>query len=208
MKRMNKTMAFLLCVVLMISMFCGCSKYFLCAPKITADMEYYNQKAVDNTDSLIGRSADDVEEWIYETYSEDEIKPASIINEGAYPSYLSTDETVKIFFILDGECNRFFIEPNYENDLNNRNPDFAGEVYKRKVSKYCSDINADYRKAPMINELCLYDFDKADESTNLVYYYLFCDSGGWGFQGDMPPYASIHFTYRAGTFTPDIVQQS
>lgn len=42
MKRKNKIMAFLLCVVLIMSMFCGCSKDFLRAPKIAADIEYYS----------------------------------------------------------------------------------------------------------------------------------------------------------------------
>lgn len=198
---MKKTMSVIMSVIFIVSLFSGCGKLFKPSVKsIVKDMQYYNQKAIDNLDSLIGLNPDEVENWINETFNEDEIKKANIDNEEASPAYLSKNETVKIFFIIDGESNRFFIVPNYDNHIDGSDQEFADSKYLERVNAYCADEDADYKQPPTICELALYDFDKADESTRLVYYYLFSEYGGWSWNGDEGPYNSMSFIYENGTF--------
>lgn len=202
MKKTIRLISFILAAITIFVLSAGCSKNysFSYVKKMTDDLQYYNEKAIHNLDSLIGRKPDEVENWIYDTYDESEIKKAEITNAGAYPSYLSKNETVKIFFILEPDNCRFFIEPNIDKDPAAIYPDFASSTYKQKVKAYCKSKNADYKTPPAICELCLYNFDKADTSTNLDYNYLFIDGGGWGYVGDTGPYASICFNYDKDGF--------
>ncbi len=63
-------------------------------------------------------------------------------------------------------------------------------------------MNADYKDAPAVCELALYNFDKANEETQLNCYYLFHenDSKYWGWYGDMGPYNGAYFTYNGSDF--------
>lgn len=202
MKKTIQLISVILTALTIFTLSFGCSKTYSSSyiKKMTDDLQYYNKKAINNLNSLIGRNPDEVEDWIYETYDEDELKKAEITNTGADPSFLSKDETVKIFFILEAENYRFFIEPNIENNPDANYPNFASQAYKQKVKAYCKNKNADYKTPPAICELCLYHFDKADISTTLDYDYLFIDGGGWGYVGDTGPYASISFVYDKNDF--------
>ncbi len=202
MKKIIRPVSVILAAITIFALSVGCSKTYSLSyvQKMTDDLQYYNEKAIHNLDSLIGRNPNEVEDWIYETYDENEIKKAEITNAGAYPSFLSKNETVKIFFILEPDNCRFFIEPNIDKDPAAIYPDFASFAYKQKVKAYCKGKNADYKTPPAICELCLYHFDKADSSTNLDYNYLFIDDGGWGYIGDTGPYASISFVFDKNDF--------
>lgn len=196
---MKRIFTISLCFMLIILSFSACSKTDV--KKIKNSMDYYNQKVINNIDSLIGTAPENVEKWIYETFSEDEIKEAKVNNSGAGPSYLSKDETIKIFFILEEDSNRFFVEPNYDKyNLTQMGKPFINNQYKQLVQNYCDSKNADYKQAPTLCELSLYNFDKADESTNLVYWYLFNDSGTWGWEGDTGLFARSSFVLENGSF--------
>lgn len=195
---MKKTISLILCLIFAVASFSACARS-ITASRIKSSLEYYNQKAISNIDSLIGRIPTNVEDWVYETFLQDEIKEAEIHNEGAGPSYLSRDETVKIFFIIDDENRSLFIEPNDDKyELKKIGKPFVSKNYKQKVKDYCFNPDADYRNAPAICELSLYNFDKADNSTHLVYWYLFNDSDTWGFEGDTGLFAQASFTYNNG----------
>lgn len=199
---MKKTISIILCVIILFT-FSGCSNRLspTTIHKIKTSMSYYNQKAIDNIESLIGRNTDEAEDWIYETFSEDEIKKATVQNEGADPAYLSEDETVKIFFILEEGNNRLFIEPNDDKyDLIEEARSFINTKYLNTVKNYCESENPDYKNAPTICELALYNFDKADSSTSLNYFYLFNDANTWGWIGDTGPFASASFVWDNDKF--------
>lgn len=166
--------------------------------RIAQDLEYYNMKAINNLDSLIGCDKENVEDWIEAVFHEDNLKKAKVENEGAYPAYINTYRNIKIFFILEDNDMRFFIEP-YSGSADDIYIS-ADEQYLKKVDDYCADKNADYKNPPAICELCLYNFDKGNEETELVYNYLFNKDNSWGYYGDEGPYNSASFTYVNNTF--------
>lgn len=200
---MKKTTAICLGFVFILLSFCGCknnSDENTSVPpvnQIKSSLEFYNQKALDNINSLIGTPTDNVEEWIYETYSADEIIKADYNNNSA-PAFLSKDETIKIFFVFDNEETNFFIEPNTDKyDLANSKIPFVDSEYNKTTWDYCFDNNANYKDAPLICELSLYNFDKADTSTTLTYHYNFNEDGIWGAEG---LFNTAIFSYKDKTF--------
>lgn len=64
MKDIKRGISVLFVLMLFAVLLNGCSNNMVNVSEITADMEYYNQKAVDNIQSLIGRNQNEVEQWI------------------------------------------------------------------------------------------------------------------------------------------------
>lgn len=196
---MKKLISIFLCIGMMLLSLSGCtnshSKYE--TNKIAKSLQYYNQKAIDNIDGLIGLKHDKCKDWIYDTYSKDEIIETEfdLADNPNQLSFLSKDKNIKIFFIFEKDFNRFFIEPNLDNSPDATYEQFASAHYKKTVDNYCSNTESYYKDAPTICELALYNFDKANKDTQLVYFYLFHKDIGWGWLGDEGPYNSISFEY-------------
>lgn len=194
---MKKFIAFVFSLLTVIALFSSCKNGVVNNNAIVKDVQYFNQKAINNLDELIGLPADEAEKWIDDTFGDDEL----FKQEGQSLVYFNNDKTVKLWLIMDDAGNRFFIAPNYEEDLNGKSRSLVDEDYLNTVNDYCSNKNADYKNPPTMCSLSVFNFDKADNTTELQYDYLFTEDGGWStMYGDEGPYNSIRFVYQNGSF--------
>lgn len=141
-------------------------------------LEYYNAKAIADIDSLIGCDRDEAEKWVEKVFSDDNLTKEKS-SYGGTVTYTNPEKNVQLLLVDSS----LFIEP--YNESSNLIILPLNSDYINSVNEYCADANADYKNPPVICELALYDFDKANSDTFLIYYYLINNDGSWGYHGDM-----------------------
>lgn len=159
---MKKFISIVLVLILILSVFAGCSGSLSKAKKaeLKNDFEYFNEKALDNIDDLLYTSFDHAEEWIQNTFSEDELNFNPIVNDGVNLGYVTTSRNLLLLFTCEDGRSDFIIEP-YVDDLTSL--EWCSENDIKEVNTYSNYISASIDGAPHYGIMTIYGFDTSPE---------------------------------------------
>ena len=159
---MKKILPLSLILILIITLFCGCSGDLSKSKKaeLKSELEYYNEKALANIDDLIDTSIIYGEKWIQETFTEDELSYDPIVDDGTHLGYLTPSGNVLILFTKENGRADFMIEP-YFDDLESLEWCSYDEI--KEVKEFSKYVGASIGGAPHYGIMTIYGFDDSPE---------------------------------------------
>ena len=158
---MKKVISIALVLLLISAVFGGCSGHVSKskAKAIRSELEYYNEKALDNIDELMYTSLIYGEKWIKDTFSEDVLSYEPVVNDGTNLGYVTPSGNVIILFTKEEGRSDFIIRP-YMEDLSF---DWCSSDDIKEVKAYSKYIGASIDGAPHYGVLTIYGFNSSPE---------------------------------------------
>ena len=164
---MKKIIPISLVFILIIALLSGCSGNLSKSKKeaLRSELEYYNEKALANIDSLMYTSVLYGEMWIEETFTEEELSYDPIVNDGSHLGYVTPSGNVLILFTKENGRADFIIEP-FLND--SPEVEWCSRDDLKEVKEYSKHFGASIDGAPHYGTMTIYGFD---ESPELRFWY-------------------------------------
>lgn len=159
---MKKLISIALVLLLITAVFAGCSGDLSKSKKadLKSELEYYNEKALANIDDLMFTSFIYGEEWIHNTFTEEELGYNPIINDGIHLGYLSPSGNVLLLFTNESGRDDFIIEP-YLDDLSS--VEWCSYDDIKEIKEYTKYVGSSINGAPHYGIMTIYGFDDSPE---------------------------------------------